>query len=334
MPTVEVLKHKIHYEQAGNAGLPILFIHGVPTSSVEWQAAQKLLSPYLQTYAIDLIGMGKSDKPIDGWDYTFKNDARIVEALMNEWGHEKMIVVGDDWGGGIALTVAAEYTDRTDLCVWMNSTSYDQWPVAEIESIARWDLLDEKMFSPLGNKVFDLQAQQFPMFFGLLLRTMVYRHANITARDMKAFREPYETVGYQKGGSLREGTAGYGSLKLDSIRALARRAASLDPKWMLDLPYEKITSPCMGLWGKEDVFMDYADLYRFKQDIKNAPVRLQTISEAGHLAMVDKPHEVADAILDFVTEYRGLDALAKPYMGFPELLGSGHLDDFDGFWKQ
>lgn len=68
---------------------------------------------------------GKSDKPLDGWDYTFANDARIVEALMDEWGHDEMIVVGDDWGGGIALTVAAEYPDRTDLCVWMNSTSYD-----------------------------------------------------------------------------------------------------------------------------------------------------------------------------------------------------------------
>lgn len=331
MPTIEVLNHEIHYEQAGDDGLPMLLIHGVPTSSVEWRAAQELLSPYLQTYAIDLIGMGKSDKPLDGWDYTFANDARIVKALMDEWSHDEMIVVGDDWGGGIALTVAAEYSDRTDLCVWMNSTSYDQWPVAEIESIARWELLDEEMFDPIGDKIFELQAQQFPMFLALLLRMMLYRHANFTARDMKALREPYETVDYQQGGSLLEGNAGYGDLKLDSIRALARRAATLDPDWMLDLPYEQITSPCMGLWGEEDVFMDPVDLYRFKQDIQNAPVRLQTIPEAGHLAMVDKPHAVADAILDFVTEYRGVDALADPYMGFPELLGSQHLDDFDGF---
>lgn len=41
---------------------------------------------------------GKSDKPLGGWDYTFANDARIVEALMDEWGHDEMIVVSDDWG--------------------------------------------------------------------------------------------------------------------------------------------------------------------------------------------------------------------------------------------
>lgn len=95
------------------------------------------------------------------------------------------------------------------------------------------------MFSPLGNKIFELQEQQFPMLLALLLRTMVYRHANITARDMKAFCEPYVTIDYRNGGSLREGTAGFGSLKIDSIKALARRAATLDPKWILELPYEK-----------------------------------------------------------------------------------------------
>lgn len=80
--------------------------------------------------------------------------------------------------------------------------------------------------------------------------------------------------------------------------------------------------------------MDPVDLYRFKRDMTNAQVRLRMIPEAGHLAMVDKPHTVADAILDFVTEYRGTDALAESYMGFPELLGSQHLDGFDGIWKQ
>jgi hypothetical protein len=89
----------------------------------------------------------------------------------------------------------------------------------------------------------------------------------------------------------------------------------------------------MGLWGKEDMYMDPVDLYRFKKDMKNAPVRLQLVPEAGHLAMVDQPHVVADAILDFITEYRGTAALAKPYDGFPEVLGAQHVsEEFKGFW--
>jgi hypothetical protein len=45
-------------------------------------------------------------------------------------------------------------------------------------------------------------------------------------------------------------------------------------------------------------------------------------ADAGHLAMVAQPHVVADAILEFITEHRGTDVLARPYDGFAELLGA------------
>jgi pimeloyl-ACP methyl ester carboxylesterase len=323
----EALGHRIFYRREGDAGPAVVFLHGVPTSHHQWRPVQHLLSPYLTTYGIDLVGMGRSDKPLEGWDYTFDNDVRILAALMDRWGHEKMVVVGDDWGGGIALTFAATHPDRTDLLVWSNSTSYEQWPVAEIETIARMGRADDHEFQRF--------AAQFPLFLAVLVRGMVHRHANITARDMRAFREPYETVDYRTGGSLLAGDAGYGTPKTEGIRALARRAASLDPRWMLDLPYEDITSPAMALWGKEDVYMDAVDLYRFKRDMRNARVRLQTIPDAGHLAMIDQPHVVADAILDFVTEHRGTDSLGRRYDGFPEVLGAQHVsDDFRGFWPE
>jgi pimeloyl-ACP methyl ester carboxylesterase len=325
MPHEQVFEHQIFYRPSGDVGPPVVFIHGVPTSGEQWRPVQHLLSPYVTTYGIDLIGMGHSDKPLEGWQYSFENDARVLAALMDRWGHEKMVVVGDDWGGGIALTFAASYPERTDLCVWMNSTTYEQWPVAEIETIARMAQADEQEFQRF--------AAQFPMFLAILLRGMVHRHANITARDMRAFRAPYETVDYTKGGSMLKGNAAYGTPQIEAIRALALRAASLDPKWMLDLPYENITSPAMGLWGKDDIYMDSVDLYRFKRDMKNAQVGLRTIPDAGHLAMIDQPHVVADAILDFITEYRGVDALATPYDGFPEVLGAQHVSkDFKGLW--
>jgi pimeloyl-ACP methyl ester carboxylesterase len=46
-----------------------------------------------------------------------------------------------------------------------------------------------------------------------------------------------------------------GEPKLDSIKALIRRAAALDPRWMLDLDLSKITVPVMVGWGAEDIYM-------------------------------------------------------------------------------
>ncbi|MCL7419152.1 MAG: alpha/beta hydrolase [Halalkalicoccus sp.] len=310
--TADVLDHGIHYRQAGEEGRPVVLIHGVPTASHQWRPVQELLAPYLETYAIDLIGMGDSDKPLEGWEYTWENDARILAELMDEWGHEEMIVIGDDWGGGIALTFAALYPDRTDLCIAQNPVAYDQWPIAEIESVGRLAFIED-------DEEFRKAVADFPMKLTQTLRTMLYEPWNLTGRDMREYREAYETVDYAEGGSQWEGTAGYGEPKLEDIRALAIRAASLDPTWMLELPYEEITSPTMILWGAQDVMMDPVARYRFKQDITNAPVRLALIEEAGHLAMVDQPYNCADAHLDFVTEHRGMGALAEPYTGFPEL---------------
>jgi len=82
----EVEGQKIFYLQKGKQGPPIIFIHGVPTSSYQWLPVQNLVSSYVTTYNIDLIGMGRSSKPLTNWDYSFKNDAKIIAALMDKWG--------------------------------------------------------------------------------------------------------------------------------------------------------------------------------------------------------------------------------------------------------
>ena len=53
---------KMHYYDAGR-GDPILFLHGIPTSSYLWRNIIPPLSLHARCVAPDLIGMGKSDKP-------------------------------------------------------------------------------------------------------------------------------------------------------------------------------------------------------------------------------------------------------------------------------
>jgi len=304
----EVDGQKIFYLQKGKQGPPIIFIHGVPTSSYQWLPVQNLVSSYVTTYNIDLIGMGRSSKPLTNWDYSFKNDAKIIAALMDKWGYEKMIVAGDDWGGGIALTFAALYPKRTDLLITIDPVAYHQWPVAEIEAIGRLSKIHD-------DGEFQKAVLDFPSKISMVLREMVYKPGTLTSRDLVHYLEPFETVDYEKGGSLLNGDAGYGQLKFEGIKALAKRCASLDPNWMLKLDYSAITSPVQILWGENDVMMDPLARFQLKRDIINAPVRSQIVDRAGHLCIVDRPGFIAESILDFITEYRGLSALAQPYMG-------------------
>ena len=65
---LEVMGSRMHYIDEGD-GDPVLFLHGNPTSSYLWRNIIPYALPYGRAIAVDLIGMGKSDKP--DIDYRF-----------------------------------------------------------------------------------------------------------------------------------------------------------------------------------------------------------------------------------------------------------------------
>lgn len=304
----EARGYKLHYVRDGEAGMPIFLVHGVPSASFRWRPVQELISPYLRTYAYDIIGMGKSDKPRQGWDYTFENDAHQMAELMDHWGFEKMVICGDDWGGGIALTFAALYPERTELLIAVNPVCLDIWPVPEIEAVGRAHFIED-------DEEFLAAMSDLPAKVAQTLRTMIHKPWKLTALDQREYVEQFQTIDYAKGGSQILGNAGYATLKLDGIRSLAARAASMNTSWTIDLDYTAITAPTMILWGARDIFLDPIARFRLKNEIVNAPVRVQLVEEAGHLPGVERPEFVAESILDFVSEHRGLGALAQRYLG-------------------
>ncbi|MGW1773691.1 haloalkane dehalogenase [Streptomyces sp. NPDC002104] len=112
MPVQPVLDSTIHYREAGaRAGVPVVFLHGNPTSSHLWRevlsalggAPARLLAP-------DLIGMGESGKPAVG--YTFDDHARYLDAWFDALGLDDAVLVGHDWGGALAFDRAARYPER------------------------------------------------------------------------------------------------------------------------------------------------------------------------------------------------------------------------------
>jgi len=79
---IEVTGSKLHYIDTGK-GDPILFLHGNPTSSYLWRNIIPYLTPLGRCIALDLIGMGKSDKP--DIDYRFFDHVKYVEGLAGIW---------------------------------------------------------------------------------------------------------------------------------------------------------------------------------------------------------------------------------------------------------
>lgn len=100
---VEVLGSKIHYIDEGS-GDPVLFIHGNPTWSYQWRNVIPHVAPYARCIAMDLIGMGRSDKP--DIEYRFFDHMRYVDGFIQALGLKRITFLFHDWGSALGFHYA------------------------------------------------------------------------------------------------------------------------------------------------------------------------------------------------------------------------------------
>ena len=125
--TIELAGSPVFYRSAAAPGVPAVYLHGVPTSSDDW------LELLARTGGIapDLIGFGRSGKG-GHLSYTVEGLADFVEPLLPD----RFELVGHDWGGLVALELAARRPDRLRAIVLINPlplVAGFEWPAP-----ARW----------------------------------------------------------------------------------------------------------------------------------------------------------------------------------------------------
>ena len=109
MPTERVLDSTMSYRDTGS-GVPLVFLHGNPTSSYLWRHVMSAVGAPGRLLAPDLIGMGDSGKP--DIDYTFADHARYLDAWFDALGLDDVVLIGHDWGGALAFDWAARHPGR------------------------------------------------------------------------------------------------------------------------------------------------------------------------------------------------------------------------------
>lgn len=103
---LEVNGSKMHYIEAGQ-GDPILFLHGVPTSSYLWRNILPYVAPLGHCLAPDLIGFGYSDKP--NINYSIDDHIQYIEGFIDVLKLKKITLVMHGWGSVIGLHYAMRH---------------------------------------------------------------------------------------------------------------------------------------------------------------------------------------------------------------------------------
>ena len=110
MPTIEVLDSFMSYTEAGTGDIPVVFLHGNPTSSYLWRNVIPHVADQTRCLAPDLIGMGQSGKPDIA--YRLADHSRYLDAWFDAMGLAEVVIVGHDWGGTLGMDWAARHPGR------------------------------------------------------------------------------------------------------------------------------------------------------------------------------------------------------------------------------
>ncbi|MCC8984813.1 haloalkane dehalogenase [Bradyrhizobium acaciae] len=120
---IEIGPLRMHYLDEGPKTAPVaLCLHGQPTWTYLYR---KMIPPLLaagfRVIAPDFFGFGRSDKPVDEDIYTFDFHRSAVISLIEALDLRRVMLVCQDWGGLIGLTIPMDMTDRFDRLLVMNT---------------------------------------------------------------------------------------------------------------------------------------------------------------------------------------------------------------------
>ncbi len=260
---------RIYYYAAGTrgAGDPVVFLHGFPTSSHLWAEVVPLMPPGHRIVVVDLLGYGRSDRPLKRSVDVRGHAERIVE-LLDQLGIKRACLVGHGIGGGIVQSIAIRHAERVSSLCLINSVAFDRWPTLE-GRVAR-TTLPLTRFLPAS------------VFVGVLRRDLMrgYTDPDRATHSLDLYLRPFA------GDDGRDALVAHiRALTSDETRELGGQLA-------------RIAAPTTVVWGQHDRVTPLWVGKQLQQAIPGA--RLIVVPGARHFTPEEAPRQVADAIAELL----------------------------------
>ena len=270
--SVEVAGHRwtYAYRDADAADAPtVVMLHGFTGSKENWYPLAAALQGRYRLLIPDLPGWGESERK-PGTVYGFTQQAANVDAFIRELSPGKpVLLLGHSMGGGIAALVAARYP----------------------QDVAKVGLLDAAGVRFKDNAFgLDVLAGRNP--FGVDDEASLKRYIDIVFHDPAAkpwLPWPASTALIRK----RRADAVFEQGVLDRI---GRSEESLLP----GAEAARIRQPALLLWCRQDAVIDASAMEIYAQRIPQA--RKVLLDGCGHMSLMERPAQVAEAVVQLVEE--------------------------------
>ncbi len=116
---------RVHYYEAESripgGGVPLVLVHGLADRDESWAPMlERLKKAGFHVYAPDLLGYGRSPKPLNS-DYSISTQEKFVVDFIQALGLQKPDIGGWSMGGWITLKLALDHPELVDRVVVYDS---------------------------------------------------------------------------------------------------------------------------------------------------------------------------------------------------------------------
>ena len=117
----------LHVDDGGAGDLAVVFVHAFGGNTTHWSAQLKHLRKKRRAVALDLRGHGLSQPPADG-DYRMESLAGDIDAVVNNIGLHRFVLVGHSMGGSVVIAYAGLHPERVAGLVLVDTGNPKQIP--------------------------------------------------------------------------------------------------------------------------------------------------------------------------------------------------------------
>jgi pimeloyl-ACP methyl ester carboxylesterase len=115
---LEINHVEIHYKERGHGDKAFILLHGFGGSTYSWREVMDDFAEYGHVIAYDRPAFGLSERPMpEDWvenPYGMKANVELLRGLLDAFGIDQAILVGNSAGGGVAVAFALEYPERVE----------------------------------------------------------------------------------------------------------------------------------------------------------------------------------------------------------------------------
>ncbi|GLF92877.1 alpha/beta fold hydrolase [Streptomyces yaizuensis] len=276
---------RLHYV-TGGTGEPLILLGGWPQTWWQWHKVMPELARRYRVIAVDLRGMGGSDKPAGGYDK--KTMARDIRELIRHLGLTTAGIAGHDIGAMVAYAHAANHPEATTRAVLLDVPH----PDASLSALGLLPGPDQHADSVVeaGDRTY-LWWFAFNQIRGLPEQLLEGRSRPLVdwlfaylAHDpdtLDDFSRQVYAHAYATPDAIRAGNGWY--------QAFNRDIAD-------ERTYGPVTVPLLALGGEHSNYAYLRDL----MPAKGTEVTVREVADCGHYLPEEQPRAVIDALTAFL----------------------------------